>query len=64
MADAAGSKYEKNSWPELARLAKDVPEAGIHFQSKKLYNFPTSIYFRMSRLGNFPHGVSYKMFIN
>lgn len=34
MADAAGSKWENNTWPELARLAKDVPEAGIHFQSK------------------------------
>lgn len=34
MADAAGSKWESNTWPELARLAKDVPEAGIHFQSK------------------------------
>lgn len=33
MSDAANSKYEKNTWPELARLAKDVPEAGIHFQS-------------------------------
>lgn len=27
-----GSRWEKDTWPELARLAKDVPEAGIHFQ--------------------------------
>ena len=27
-----GSRWEKGTWPELARLAKDVPEAGIHFQ--------------------------------
>ncbi|EPE28508.1 Nucleotide-binding protein [Glarea lozoyensis ATCC 20868] len=33
MADEAGSKYERNTWPELARLARDVPEAGIHFQN-------------------------------
>lgn len=24
--------YERRTWPELQRLAKDVPEAGIHFQ--------------------------------
>jgi hypothetical protein len=36
MSDAANSKYERNTWPELARLAKDVPEAGIHFQSTYL----------------------------
>ncbi|CAG8972662.1 hypothetical protein HYALB_00009302 [Hymenoscyphus albidus] len=38
MADAAGSKWEKTTWPELARLAKDVPEAGIHFQNTVIYN--------------------------
>lgn len=27
-----GNRWEKGTWPELARLAKDVPEAGIHFQ--------------------------------
>ena len=32
MSDAANSKYEKETWPELARLC-DVPEAGVHFQS-------------------------------
>lgn len=34
MSDEAGSKWEKSTWPELARLAKDVPEAGIHFQGR------------------------------
>ena len=24
--------YEATTWPELERLARDVPEAGIHFQ--------------------------------
>lgn len=36
MSDAPNSKYERDTWPELARLAKDVPAAGIHFQSKQL----------------------------
>ena len=26
------ASYERNTWPELERLARDVPEAGIHFQ--------------------------------
>lgn len=34
MSDTAGSRWERNTWAELARLAKDVPEAGIHFQSR------------------------------
>ncbi|KAI9836602.1 MAG: hypothetical protein M1819_001234 [Sarea resinae] len=32
------SEWDKNTWPELARLAKDVPEAGIHFQNTVIYN--------------------------
>ncbi|KZF23205.1 D-amino-acid oxidase [Xylona heveae TC161] len=31
-------EYEKNTWPELAHLAKNVPEAGIHFQDTKIFN--------------------------
>lgn len=27
------NEYEKNTWPELDRLARDVPEAGIHFRA-------------------------------
>ncbi|KAL2066124.1 hypothetical protein VTL71DRAFT_2195 [Oculimacula yallundae] len=34
----SGNRWEKNTWPELARLAKDVPEAGIHFQDAIVYN--------------------------
>lgn len=34
MADDENSRYERRSWPELKRLAEQVPEAGIHFQSK------------------------------
>ncbi|KAH8808963.1 FAD dependent oxidoreductase [Xylogone sp. PMI_703] len=29
----AANRWEKNTWPELERLARDVPEAGIHFQN-------------------------------
>ena len=25
-------EYERTTWPELAKLAQDHPEAGIHFQ--------------------------------
>lgn len=28
------SLRESRTWPELKRLATNVPEAGIHFQSK------------------------------
>lgn len=24
--------YERNTWPELERLARDMPESGVHFQ--------------------------------
>ena len=36
MSDAPNSKFERDTWPELSRLAKDVPAAGIHFQSTQL----------------------------
>jgi hypothetical protein len=32
MADEADSRWERNTWPEISRLAKEVPEAGIHFR--------------------------------
>ncbi|KAG9241673.1 FAD dependent oxidoreductase [Calycina marina] len=38
VSDLPNSKYERDTWPELARLAKDVPEAGIHFQQCVIYN--------------------------
>jgi len=38
VSNKEGSRWEKNTWPELARLAKDVPEAGIHFQEALIYN--------------------------
>lgn len=36
MTGAASPKdpFELKTWPELARLAEDVPEAGIHFQGE------------------------------
>lgn len=27
-------QYERDTWPELERLATESPEAGIHFQSQ------------------------------
>ncbi|KAK5117352.1 hypothetical protein LTR62_005969 [Meristemomyces frigidus] len=29
--------YERDTWPELARLAQDLPEAGVHFQDTVIY---------------------------
>ncbi|CAC9889793.1 unnamed protein product [Aureobasidium pullulans] len=29
--------YERNTWPELAKLAEQHPEAGIHFQDTLIY---------------------------
>ncbi|KAL1311764.1 hypothetical protein AAFC00_001851 [Neodothiora populina] len=31
------AEYERNTWPELARLAKELPEAGVHFQDTVVY---------------------------
>ncbi|KAK3319138.1 D-amino acid oxidase-like protein [Apodospora peruviana] len=31
-----GNRWEKQSWPELSRLAAEVPEAGIHFQKSRV----------------------------
>lgn len=33
MSDKANSRWERETWPELKRLAQEEPEAGIHFQS-------------------------------
>src|SRR3569833_337951 len=33
MANEPDSRYERDTWPEMKRLATEVPEAGIHFQS-------------------------------
>ncbi|KAH8596098.1 FAD dependent oxidoreductase [Bisporella sp. PMI_857] len=38
MSDEPNSKFERDTWPEFARLAKDVPQAGIHFQKCIIYN--------------------------
>ena len=34
MAVEKDSRWEKRTWPELKRLADEVPEAGIHLQSQ------------------------------
>lgn len=35
MAEASNDRWERRSWPELKRLAEEVPESGIHIQSEK-----------------------------
>jgi len=40
MALEKDSRWERRSWPELKRLAEEVPEAGIHFQSTPLHPTP------------------------
>jgi len=35
MAVEESNRWERRTWPELQRLAAEVPEAGIHFQSKE-----------------------------
>lgn len=32
--DTEAAEWEKNTWPPLYRLAKEHPEAGVHFQGK------------------------------
>ncbi|KAF2121515.1 hypothetical protein BDV96DRAFT_484117, partial [Lophiotrema nucula] len=34
---SALQKFEKATWPELARICREVPEAGIHFQETVVY---------------------------
>lgn len=29
--------YERGTWPELERIAEDLPEAGVHFQDTVIY---------------------------
>ncbi|KAF1919649.1 FAD dependent oxidoreductase [Ampelomyces quisqualis] len=30
-------KFEKATWPELARICREVPEAGVHFQESRIF---------------------------
>lgn len=30
-------RFERATWPELARICREVPEAGIHFQESRVY---------------------------
>ncbi|PHH89480.1 hypothetical protein CDD83_5975 [Cordyceps sp. RAO-2017] len=36
MASDENSRWERRTWPELKRLAEQVPEAGIHFQKSRV----------------------------
>lgn len=35
-AETLPSQLERNTWSELERLARDLPETGIHFQGSTL----------------------------
>ncbi|KKA28796.1 hypothetical protein TD95_002850 [Thielaviopsis punctulata] len=37
MSDAPGSRWERETWPELKRLAAETPSAGIHFQKTHVF---------------------------
>ncbi|KAK7958406.1 D-amino-acid oxidase-like protein [Apiospora saccharicola] len=37
MATEASSRWERQTWPELKRLAEEVPEAGIHKMKSRVY---------------------------
>lgn len=37
MSAKENCRWEERTWPELKRLATEVPEAGIHFQSQCAY---------------------------
>lgn len=30
-------RLERATWPELARICREVPEAGVHFQESRVY---------------------------
>jgi len=36
MADVHNSRWESRTWPVLERLAREVPEAGLHFQNTRI----------------------------
>ncbi|GAO15988.1 uncharacterized protein UV8b_04468 [Ustilaginoidea virens] len=36
MSTRDNSRWERRTWPEISRLAKEVPEAGIHFQPTRI----------------------------
>ncbi|KAL9612309.1 MAG: hypothetical protein Q9167_003088 [Letrouitia subvulpina] len=37
-AGSEAAEWDKNTWPELEKLARSHPEAGVHFQDTALYN--------------------------
>ncbi|KAL8692111.1 MAG: hypothetical protein Q9218_002807 [Villophora microphyllina] len=37
-AGTEAAEWDKNTWPELETLARDHPEAGVHFQDTAIYN--------------------------
>jgi D-amino-acid oxidase len=43
MAPESSNRWELNTWPELRRLAAEVPESGIHFQSELIGIFEAQL---------------------
>ncbi|KAK2608645.1 D-amino acid oxidase [Conoideocrella luteorostrata] len=37
MSTREDSRWERRTWPEIKRLAEQVPEAGIHFQTSRIF---------------------------
>ncbi|KAL8733408.1 MAG: hypothetical protein Q9181_003593 [Wetmoreana brouardii] len=37
-AGTEAAEWDRNTWPELQKLASDYPEAGVHFQDTAIYN--------------------------
>ncbi|MCJ1405271.1 hypothetical protein MMC11_008498, partial [Xylographa trunciseda] len=37
-AGTAAADHDRNTWPELAKLARDSPESGVHFQDTIIYS--------------------------
>ncbi|KAM0267852.1 hypothetical protein ACHAPA_005449 [Fusarium lateritium] len=49
MSSREDSRWERETWPELKKLAQHVPEAGIHFQREKPSSLPSSQTLTMHR---------------
>ncbi|MCJ1382266.1 hypothetical protein MMC17_005379 [Xylographa soralifera] len=37
-AGTSAADHDRNTWPELAKLARDSPESGVHFQDTIIYS--------------------------
>jgi len=46
LPDTDLNTYERETWPELERLARELPEAGVHFQSEFVFPHPVLCFWR------------------